>query len=100
MARISIEIDRLIEKQIRNWEIARAQRRQTPTEDDSGQAVAPFVTISRMVGSGGTEIARRLGERLGWPVFDKDLLQKMAGDDRVRVRIYEAMDERDVGWID
>lgn len=53
-----------------------------------------------MVGVDGHALATVLGERLGWPVFDREILHVMAGDDSVREKIYEALDERDVGWIE
>lgn len=61
--------------------------------------VADFVSVSRVYGSGGSDVAARLGERLGWPVFDKQILQEMAGRDDVRQRLYRSMDERDLNWF-
>ena len=91
-------VARLVEKQMRNWEIARQQR----LELEEGQPRAPvahFVTVSQAVGSTGEQVARQLAERLGWPLFDKEILQHMAGDDQVRTRLYEKMDERDTNWL-
>lgn len=97
------ELDRLVEAQMRNWELlARAQRatgEQGPPPETSKQ-VQDFVSISRAVGSGGYQLASLLGEKLGWPVFDKQILQAMAGDDQVRARLYETTDERDEGWLE
>ncbi|MFQ5807030.1 MAG: AAA family ATPase [Phycisphaerae bacterium] len=90
---------KLVEKQMRNWEIARQQRPQV--ERDQGQKqVEDFVTISREVAAGGYAVAEQLGRRLGWPVFDKEILQYMAGDNQVRARLYEKMDERDTNWLE
>ena len=89
---------RLIEKQMRNWELTRSQRPLTMVE--GGEAVAPFLTIANIVGAGGNEIAVRIAERLGWPVFDRQILSTMAGDDDVRARLYASMDERDLGWCE
>jgi cytidylate kinase len=86
---------RIFERQMRNWEIARAQQRAA-----QGQGVSCFICISRAAGAGGTEIARRVGERLNWPVFDKQILAAMAQDDSVRTRLYGSMDERDIGWFE
>lgn len=85
------------ERQMRNWELGRAQRK---SADPSQRVGEPFVCVSRTVASGGAEIATRLGERLGWPVFDRELLQAMSGDDRLRARLYEQMDEHETGWLD
>lgn len=91
-------INGLVERQMRNWEIRRAQV--PPAAAPEVPAVRPFVTISRMVGSGGLQVARRLEELTGWPLFDRELLTHMAGDDHVRKRLYETMDERDVSFIE
>ena len=41
-----------------------------------------------------------LGERLGWPVFEKEILHEMAGDDAKREQVYASMDERDMSWCE
>jgi cytidylate kinase len=92
-------VAKLVEKQMRNWEIARQQRLEHERDRQKRQ-VADFITISRAVGSAGGQVAQRLAERLGWPLFDKEILQHMAGDDHVRARLYEKMDERDTGWLE
>jgi len=93
------DISKLVEKQMRNWEITQQQRLEIEKRG-AEKEVEDFVTISRAVGSRGTEVARRLAQRLGWPLFDKEILQHMAGDDQVRARLYEEMDERDTSWLE
>jgi hypothetical protein len=89
---------RLVERQMRNWELARSQR---PTEPAPAQKeVEDFIAISRAVGAGGLDVATRLGEALEWPVFDREILEIMAGDNELRKRIYASMDERDMGWCE
>ena len=86
----------LVERQMRNWELARSQRfkeaEKRPAE------VQEFICVSRMVGVGHRAVTRPLGDRLGWPVLDRALLESMAGDDELRQRIYRSMDQRDLGW--
>ncbi|HUU94413.1 MAG TPA: cytidylate kinase-like family protein [Phycisphaerae bacterium] len=97
------ELHRLVEAQMRNWELLARAQRATGEEGpppDTSKEVQEFVSISRAVGAGGYQLASLLGERLGWPVFDKQILQAMAGDDQVRARLYETMDERDEGWLE
>lgn len=91
-------LDRLVERQMRNWELARSQQRET--SQPSAPRMPAFITISRTVAAGGEEIARRLAERLELPLFDRELLRFMAQDDDVRARIYASMDERDMGWFE
>jgi len=38
----------------------------------------PFVTISRMYGSGGSEIAERVAKSLGWKLYDNDIVDAIA----------------------
>jgi hypothetical protein len=89
-------IARLIEKQLRSWEQARMQRLKTP--GPRKPEVEDFICISRMVGVDGHGIAAALGEKLHWPVFGRELLDTMAGDDAIRQRIYANMDQRDLNW--
>jgi cytidylate kinase len=71
---------------------------QTPgAPHDTGPGVT--IAISRQAGAGGTTLARALGERLGWPVFDRELLQQIAEQTGLRVRLLEDMDEKRTGWL-
>lgn len=88
-------VSKLVDQQMRNWELARRQRPEGPAR--ARRAVEDFICISRMVGIG-DEVATGVGARLAWPVFDKQLLDAMAGDDRLRRQIYDSMDQRDLGW--
>lgn len=89
---------KLVERQMCNWELSRAQRQTIPSAKRS--EVEDFLTISRCVGIDGKSVAAALGSMLGWPVFDKEILHVMAGDDEIRQRIYESMDERDLSWCE
>ncbi|HUU83437.1 MAG TPA: cytidylate kinase family protein [Phycisphaerae bacterium] len=92
---------KLVEKQLRNWEIARSQRPTPPPVRK--KEVEDFIAISRAVGAGGaagSQIVSVLGAKLGWPVFNKEILQAMAADDPTLERIYDSMDERDLSWVE
>jgi len=51
------------------------------------------VTISREFGAGGSELATALGERLGWPILDHALVERVANRLRLDPRTVEQMDE-------
>ena len=85
-------VERIVERQMRNWELARGQR-----DTESGplaDGVFEFVAISRQSGSGGLTLARGVGEQTGWDVYDREILNYMAQDDAVQQKIYEMADER------
>jgi cytidylate kinase len=96
LARGNPDIARLVEKQLRNWELAR-QQKLTAVVSTPRQA-EDFVCISRQVGTPGERVAEGVGAALGWPVFGRQVLEAMAGDDEQRRNIYASMDERDLGW--
>jgi hypothetical protein len=91
-------VARLVEKQMRLQEWLRTRRPDPAATVAFG--VHPFVALSRSVGCGGSHIAARLGERLRWPVFDRELLLFMAEDDDTRRQLYASLDERDIGWLE
>lgn len=95
----SRDIDLLIERQLRNWEIARSQEGEGPVAAGV-QPVESFITLSRAVGLPGDEIARRLHERTGWPVFDREILAAMADSDELRQQVYAYLDDRDINWVE
>jgi cytidylate kinase len=57
----------------------------------------PWITISTQLGAGGPELAARLGERLGWRVIDKEILQEIAKTTHTRERILSHFDDHAVG---
>lgn len=91
-------LSKAVERQMRNWELSRAQRLEVPPPKRAD--VEDFVTISRPVGTGGVEVSTLLAERLAWPLFGREILDAMAGDDRLRRQVYDSMDERDLGWFE
>ncbi len=89
---------KLVERQMRNWELANAQK---PSGGSAKRSeAADFICLSRSVGCPADEVAALLTDRLGWPKFDKEILDAMAGDDELRRRVYSTMDERDMGWME
>jgi hypothetical protein len=95
----SSELNRIVERQMRRWELTRDQAVEV-RETKATKTVQDFVCISRQIGVGGGEVARLLADRLDWPLFDREILAVMAGDDRVRAELYASLDERDVSWLE
>jgi len=88
---------RLIEKQLRKWELTRDITGLPPAT--TSPEVQDFVCVSRSAGIGDA-VASGVAAALSWPVFGRELLEAMAGDDPVRRRLYEYMDQRDLTWWD
>ena len=59
----------------------------------------PYLTISREKGAGGNAVARLVGKRLGWRVFDNEMVDEIAKQAHVRRQLIESLDERDQAMI-
>ncbi len=53
-----------------------------------------FITISRDLGALGNFIASELATRLGWQVFDKEIVDYIAANSNVRLDLVKELDER------
>jgi cytidylate kinase len=63
-------------------------------------STANLLTISHQYGSGGSRIARALGRRLGWSVWEKEIVRKIASQYKVSEEYVEAKDERVDSFIE
>jgi cytidylate kinase len=57
------------------------------------------VALSREAGTNGSLIAKAIGERLGWVVYDRELVQHIAADMGVRTSLVESVDEKHRNWL-
>ncbi len=57
-----------------------------------------FISLSREVGAGGSELAACLGEKLGWEVLDRNLLDQVAERYRLSKPMLELVDETTANW--
>jgi cytidylate kinase len=57
------------------------------------------IALTREAGGLGTSVAHEVGARLGWPVYDNELLQAIAREMGLRVDLLESVDERRQSWI-
>jgi cytidylate kinase len=64
------------------------------------QHAIDLVTVSREYGAGGSEFAQALAARLGWPVLDHEIIERVAERLHLRAGVVEERDERPPGWFD
>jgi cytidylate kinase len=92
-------VEAILERQAKLWDMQRCMNREaragaTGKQEDFG---GPWICVSRQLGSGGTELARRLGVELGWEVYDRQILETIAGHTHTRSAVLSRLDERTVG---
>jgi cytidylate kinase len=87
-----------IEHLTRHWE---SRRRAAAARGEHLPRTADDFTIalSREAGIPGTSVAREVGNRLGWQVYDHELLERIAQEMHVRTALLESVDERHQSWL-
>jgi len=76
------------------------KRRAAASHSDSLPPPHPLtIALSREAGTQGTDVGHEVGTRLGWPVYDHELLERIAQDMGVRTSLLESVDERRMNWL-
>ncbi len=58
------------------------------------------ITINREPWSAGSAVAREVGRRLGWPVYEHELLEMVARKMRTLPEMLELIDEKPMSWLE
>ncbi len=84
------KIDQLIREQVLDWSMRQAIAKRTKETPE----VWPIITISREFGARGRSVANELGRRIGFKVWDKNLLSAIAEEAGADERFLASLDER------
>ena len=93
-----INVENYIKEQIAIFQANEAleNREQRPGRGKEGDMFyGPYLIISREKGAGGNAVAKLVGRRLGWQVFDNEIVDEIAQKAHVRRQLIESLDERD-----
>jgi len=96
-------VEQFVEEQVAIWEAdeqLEKRRRQTGRGKTGARSFGPYVLISREGGAGGLMVAKLVGERLGWNVFDREIVDEIAQKTHVRRQLLESLDEQARGAIE
>jgi cytidylate kinase len=96
-------LEQLIEQQMTRWELARRKRMQQerPGRGKLGRLYfGPYVLISREKGAGGHQVANLVGQKLGWQVFDRQIVDAIAERTKMRQQLVEYLDEKTRGGLE
>ncbi len=86
-------MDRMLSEQIGRWSMQ--QKSERPS-----RPYRPVITISRSYGAGGAELALFLGERIDFPVWDRELVRAIAEERGGDERLMATLDERRRSQVD
>jgi cytidylate kinase len=87
----------LVDRACRDWERHKHQEARV-----GGPAAPPrpfTVALGREAGAGASVIALELGRRLGWAVYDRNLVEKIAQEWGLRTSLVESVAERRMSWF-
>jgi cytidylate kinase len=93
-----IDIEDVVRKQIalyRAYDIRADYEQRSGRGKEGKLSYGPYLLISREKGAGGSAVAQLAGKRLGWQVFDKEIVDAIAQEAHVRRELIESLDERD-----
>ena len=82
------EIDRLLDRQARLWETGHAP---APSEVS---APRPNLAFSQRPHSGVRQLAECVAQRVGWQIFDRQILEALHRSDDLGKSVLESLDER------
>ena len=86
-------IEKLVEHQLGLWQTRRKiSDKRIRQEADPGRTLS-FITLSRDAGNGGVAVAQGLAERLGWKVFDSEIVDYIAQQSSVHKDLIGTLDE-------
>ncbi len=97
-----IDVEEYIRKQIAVFQANERleDRERRPGRGKEGNlSYGPYLLISREKGAGGNTVARLVGKRLGWQVFNDEIVDEIAQKAHVRRQLIESLDERDRATI-
>ncbi len=94
---MSASVQHLVNREILRWQAEQSARPQSQHEEPPASNI---ITLSNQLGSQGHAVARRVGEALGIPVYDREIVEHIATDQHVRVLTVETLDQRAFGRID
>jgi cytidylate kinase len=98
-----INVEQFVKKQIAFWKASEQlekNRQKTGYSETDRIPFGPYVLFSREKGAGGRAVARLVGEKLGWHVFDREIVDEIAQKTKVRRQLIESLDEQARGTIE
>jgi cytidylate kinase len=81
-----------------HWEARRRTGGQQPV-GSTDISSASVIALSRQAGIDATSIAGEIGQRLGWSVYDHELVERIAQEMGLHTSLLQSLDETHVSWL-
>src|SRR5262245_25448693 len=86
------------ERAMRRWVSSRQSEQQAAQRYASLNSSRFCITVSREAGARGSTVARLVGQKIGWTVYDQELLEYIAHEMHLRASVLESLEEKDFDW--
>ncbi len=96
------DLHRIVDEQIKKWRLERELDHRAVDRERVVPARGPShaVTIAHPIGADGRSIGARVGELLGLPTYDRDILAHIATSEKIQVSTVETLDETSRGRME
>jgi hypothetical protein len=97
-----IDVEDMVRKQIalyQAYDIQAAHHQRVGRGEEGKLSYGPYLLISRERGAGGSAVGQLAGKRLGWQVFNNEIVDAIAREAHVCRELIEVLDERDRATI-
>ncbi len=87
----------IVEDQVKRWQIEHREK----GKGEHGEYVPPpVIALSNQVASAGLPVAQKVGELLGIPVYDREIVEHIATTEKVHVEVVDSLDEKSQSRVD
>lgn len=96
----SVRLAEAMERARQQWRTRRDLALSLGPQQTPGPHRPPFtVALSSDPGTDGHAVAQAVGERLGWQVYDHELVEQIARQMGVRTELLESLDQKRTNWL-
>jgi len=93
MTNKKISIDEFVKNQVKKWE------KQFSGKKAKAAAEIPVITVAMEPGSGGSLIAQKIAEQLGFDYFHRDIVQQIAKTAKIRSTVINSLEKERLSGV-
>jgi len=93
MTKKKISIDQFVKNQVKKWE------KQFTGKKASSEAQIPVITVAMEPGSGGSIIAEKIADQLGFDYFHRDIVQQISKTAKIRSTVVNSLEKERLSGV-
>ncbi|MEE4261571.1 MAG: cytidylate kinase-like family protein [Desulfobacteraceae bacterium] len=93
MTKKKISIDEFVKNQVKKWE------KQFTGKKASSEAQIPVITVAMEPGSGGSIIAEKIADQLGFDYFHRDIVQQISKTAKIRSTVVNSLEKERLSGV-